>query len=232
MNVPQQMCPQKPANSVVKWVERWAEMQETEVRFPSGKLFFFGTFHVSVHTTKHSVRENTCWHEEVSSTCINNWFARTLRKDDLCHEQIRTSDLRISVALRPTLYKLSYHELHAFPWLYVVPVVEQLYWIYIYGNLQNKLAYTWIRSQLPVWLVEITKIKLVFDSMQLKPCYVQLVVRMTERSKAPDLKAWPSLKNCGGVSVLVHECGRGFESHFWQTFYICVTEFLHSGNGR
>ena len=31
-------------------------------------------------------------------------------------------------------------------------------------------------------------------------------------------QGWPSLQNCGGVSVLVHECGRGFESHFWQNF--------------
>ena len=40
------------------------------------------------------------------------------------------------------------------------------------------------------------------------------VVRMAERSKAPDSRENLLCKICGGVSVLVHECGRGFESHF------------------
>ena len=50
-------------------------------------------------------------------------------------------------------------------------------------------------------------------------CYVTgnpipLVVRMAERSKAPDSRISFSVHCVNRMSVLVHECGRGFESHF------------------
>ena len=48
------------------------------------------------------------------------------------------------------------------------------------------------------------------------------VVRMAERSKAPDSRIYLLCAHCNGVSVLVHECGRGFESHFWHIFSIDV----------
>ena len=43
-----------------------------------------------------------------------------------------------------------------------------------------------------------------------------LYVRMAERSKAPDSRAISFRKR----SILVHVCGRGFESHFWQNGFI------------
>ena len=47
-------------------------------------------------------------------------------------------------------------------------------------------------------------------------------VRMAERSKAPD----SSLKGFPLRSLLVHECGRGFESHFWQRFLFQKNKFF------
>lgn len=43
---------------------------------------------------------------------------------------------------------------------------------------------------------------------------------MAERSKAPDSRATTLRSNHWSASVLVHECGRGFESHFWQIFFV------------
>ena len=47
---------------------------------------------------------------------------------------------------------------------------------------------------------------------------------MAERSKAPD----SSLKGFPLRSILVHECGRGFESHFWQRFSISREQILYN----
>ena len=66
---------------------------------------------------------------------------------------------------------------------------------------------------------------------KVKFCQI-LHVRMAERSKAPDSRVKLFLHR----SILVHECGRGFESPFWQIFYmymriyICVISHRFSGN--
>ena len=44
-------------------------------------------------------------------------------------------------------------------------------------------------------------------------CETRLSVRMAEWSKAPDSRAYLALIY-SDMGVLVHECGRGFESHF------------------
>ena len=49
-------------------------------------------------------------------------------------------------------------------------------------------------------------------------------VRLAERSKAPD----SSLKGFPLRSILVHECGRGFESHIWQRFSISREHILYN----
>jgi hypothetical protein len=51
------------------------------------------------------------------------------------------------------------------------------------------------------------------NAQQVPPSAIYLLhVRMAERSKAPDSRL-PCLVS-GLMSVLVHFCGRGFESHF------------------
>ena len=51
-----------------------------------------------------------------------------------------------------------------------------------------------------------------YDEITCTVCLV-LSVRMAERSKAPDSRFSPCLQ-CRSMGVLVHECGRGFKSHF------------------
>ena len=53
-------------------------------------------------------------------------------------------------------------------------------------------------------------------------------VRLAERSKAPD----SSLKGFPLRSILVHECGRGFESHIWQRFSNSTKVILSNLNWR
>ncbi len=46
-------------------------------------------------------------------------------------------------------------------------------------------------------------------------------VRMAERSKAPDSR-YKIFSYIGDTGVLVHVCGRGFKSHFWQQFFLVL----------
>ena len=53
------------------------------------------------------------------------------------------------------------------------------------------------------------------------------IVRMAEWSKAPDSRFITFWLHRSDTSVLVHECGRGFESHFWHIFFSPFFSLIH-----
>ena len=66
--------------------------------------------------------------------------------------------------------------------------------------------------------VTIAKPKGVAMVQNRQKCRRRCPVRMAERSKAPDSRFNSFCRFLQTESVLVHVCGRGFESHFWHTF--------------
>ena len=85
---------------------------------------------------------------------------------------------------------------------------------------QTKDAFVHSSLDLLVWLARSFKwTRSCFDVLIY---YAVSVVRMAERSKAPDSRFNSFCRFLQSESVLVHVCGRGFESHFWHRLFFLL----------
>ena len=83
---------------------------------------------------------------------------------------------------------------------------------------QTKDAFVHSSLDLLVWLAR--SFKWTRSCFEVLIYHAVSVVRMAERSKAPDSRFNSFYRFLQTESVLVHVCGRGFESHFWHRLFL------------